>query len=299
MAADLAPASRREREFHQAFASGVLGVGGFMGGVKVDVQKVLPDDTVYITKRGDQRVPDDVSLACNPTTFRALVDDITYLDLCKVYELRPDAHGQYPFTQPAMPYEPNLVKPMEPWENSLAAAGRLDAAALREVRKDSVHAASIGGWELYLASGGHLEHMQCYVDQATECAYISHETYETLGHSEAALETFYEDMTKGSGMKRLVTDAGKYREAALAEAAAKGLDKPAPGRDLLDSLMAEANALLTQAGGLNTKPTPLQLQIFAERLGELYDGIAQAAAKVEQLRSLADLAALAVADSTE
>jgi hypothetical protein len=152
----------------------------------------------------------------------------------------------------------------------------------------------IGGWQLVLADG--LEHLQFYVDPAVMRTYVSRRTYEMLCCDDGeALEAFFDDMTRGGGMKRLVTDAGPYRAAALAEMEARGELIPAR-RDLLEELNDEANALLIQAASLNRQPTQLQTQVFSERLAKLMARVKAAEDQVAAIRGLADLAAVAVAD---
>lgn len=274
----------------------VTGIISPFAGVEVVIKDALPAGTVMREKNQAGRLfvaPDVAEHLCRHQT---LPDDVQMYEIDPAALLTKDLFDGTVFKREVM----------GGWEDSLAAAGRLDQSVLNSLHRDSVLAATVGGWEIRLVPPYHvdgtvvpLEHMSVYIDAKAKRSYVGHDTYETLSYDEGALQQFYEDMTKGAGMKRLVRDAGKYRDAALAELRAKGLDAVEPAGDTLDSLLAEANALLTQAGSLNRKPSPLVLQIFAERLATLNAGVAAAREKFDRLEAAASLAALAVMDSTE
>lgn len=162
------------------------------------------------------------------------------------------------------------------------------------MRQKAIPVDSDGEWQLYLVDT--LQWGEFYVDSEHASTYISPATWETLSYSEEATAEFLDAYQEGAGMKRLVTDAGRFREAALAEVRSNGTDVPA-AKDVLTCLAEEANALIVQAAALNLQPTPLQIESFAMRLTELRERFTEVETQVEGLRSLLDLAELSVLDA--
>ncbi len=142
-----------------------------------------------------------------------------------------------------------------------------------------------------------LPHASACVLPDLRTVVLSGDTWETLAHDEDATHEFATDMIEGGGgMKYLVRDAGSFGRAARAEAAAKGTDVPVE-REPLTVLAEHAQRLVLSAASLNVAATPLQLQMFSMRLGELEVGFAELSERLREVRSLLDLAGIAIIDA--
>lgn len=147
----------------------------------------------------------------------------------------------------------------------------------------------------------HLKHMECYFDNqvASEARVgrvaINEQTWETLKFENAQAEV--EAMAKNgvTGMTFLVTDSGPFARAVAAEAASKGLDKPI-AKDPLTQLEEQAQGLIAQAAGINGA-TEVQMEIFTVRYAAMNADFAALAERMAKIKSLIDLAGLAVAEA--
>ena len=179
----------------------------------------------------------------------------------------------------------------EDHQESVAAAARL----LDELLENGQVLEEVDGVELVSSEG--VPYMAVRIDRSAQRAYICSDTYEVLVEDDGgALEQFYSDIqTWSSGMKYMVQDGGKYTEAAR-RAAQAGQEPGRPAVDPITALEAEANNLVVQAAGLNREPSPMQLAVFGERLGELQERHAALEERMRRAKSLIGLAATAVAD---
>lgn len=135
---------------------------------------------------------------------------------------------------------------------------------------------------------------------------ISEETWQALCDHPPAEEQFYDDLesygegilwAEGPMMRYLVTDSGKYGEAARAALAAKrAADAPA---DVLAQLSNEIKALVAQAAEMRSQPSRAQAASFGHRLGELGTRLAEQRQALAEAEALLDFAKVAVLDAAD
>lgn len=159
------------------------------------------------------------------------------------------------------------------------------------------------GWELIQDDS--IGWMAIFTDQAARRAWMHGETYATITRvaTGPANLDFSDDLSRwGSGMRYLVTDAGKYADAARAERdrrRANGMPDLTPSVDQLSTLEQDANALLIQIASLPKGASESQVRLFAERMDDLRGRFSAAQAQLDRIDGFIDLAGVAMMDATE
>lgn len=126
--------------------------------------------------------------------------------------------------------------------------------------------------------------------------WISTETYDALLGK--LLIPLVRDVKKwGPGMRYLVTEGGKYAQAA--QAAIDSNKELVPAKDPLTMIEEDANRLVVQVASMDDHPTTSQVRLFAERLADLRARFDAIDAQRERTEGLIDLAALAITDVLE
>lgn len=158
----------------------------------------------------------------------------------------------------------------------------------------TVHAnVVIDGWQVSLSDD--CPEGMCHVDQASATVTLRQRDWEVVREYFSPSEFLDHVTNEDSGMRRVISDAGKYRKASQDKATANGSDQG----DRLTALASRANGLLVQAASLNAQASAYQLETFSTRLGELREEYAEIEAEMEQARELINLAATAVVDASE
>lgn len=151
----------------------------------------------------------------------------------------------------------------------------------------------IDGWQISLSDD--CPEGMCHVDQASATVTLRQRDWEVVREYFSPSEFLDHVANEDSGMRRVISDAGKYRKASQDKAQANGSDQA----DRLTRLASRANGLLVQAASLNAQASAYQLETFSTRLGELREEYDEIEAELEQARELINLAATAVVDASE
>lgn len=133
--------------------------------------------------------------------------------------------------------------------------------------------------------------------------YISGETWEAICEYDEAEEQFYHDLedptrvldwiNTGPLMRYMVTDSGKYGEAArAARQRSAGVEEV----DVLEKLARELQGLVTQAAEMRSRPSSAQALSFGHRLGEMAERVEEQRQQLARVQALLDFARVAVMD---
>lgn len=150
-------------------------------------------------------------------------------------------------------------------------------------------------WRFWQDDG--MEFMAILVDTENQQCWMTQQTHAVIVDDVAADVQLSLDLERwGSGMKYLVTEAGKYGEAARAALPDEPVVKLVDPAKLIEQ---DANALLVQVAHLNRDPSESQIRLFAERLGDVRARHQALLAQLEDIGETINLAAVAVVDSQD
>lgn len=158
---------------------------------------------------------------------------------------------------------------------------------------DAYHLTTIDGW--VIKTSDECPQGMCHVDQDNAIVTLRLTDWGVITEYFGTDEFLDHATDQETGMRRVISDAGKYRKAAQHKERANGSDQA----DRLTALAQRANGLLVQAASLNAQASAYQLETFSTRLGELREEYAELEAELEQTRELINLAATAVVDASE
>lgn len=180
---------------------------------------------------------------------------------------------------------------------SKAVAENLEQARRVAARRDPGNyggRVEIGG--VVIAVDDSIPFMAVLIGAKADRVWVSTDTYDALVGK--ALIPMARDVRKwGAGMRYLVTEGGKYTEAA--KAAMDSNKELIPAKDPLTMIEEDANRLVVQVASMEANPTESQLTLFAQRLADLRARFEAIEAQHERTGELINLAAVALTDSLE
>ena len=136
--------------------------------------------------------------------------------------------------------------------------------------------------------------------------HISEETWKAICSDKQAEEQFYDDLAEKAGewaegptMRYMVTDSGKYGEAARAALERERAQATNGSVDRLERLRSEVESLVLQAAEMRSRPSQAQAANFGTRLGELVERVTEERRRVQEIEAMLEFAKVAIMDVAE